>query len=283
MVLVYLNKIEKAIKRYFKAFLHNRKNIERNSIILYQGNIKSWEEALILSEGYAKPQILEKVREAVLKVKTGEAAYERDSVVFEKPQYPWPLIALLLKISIRYGDTLHVIDFGGSLGSTYFSCRTFLEGLKQWSWRVVEQEHFVTCGQKEVADENLHFFYSVEDALKENRGGNVLLLSSVLQYLPDPYDWLKRLLDFGFEYVLFDRTAFIGQEEDRLTLQYVPPTIYEAVYPAWFLNKENILKACGDYNYTVKFDFPSFVDNPLKVEDGITVNWEGMLLEKNNS
>ncbi len=83
--------------------------------------------------------------------------------------------------------------------------------------------------------------------------------------------------------MLFDRTAFIGQGEDRLTLQYVPPTIYEAVYPAWFLNKENILKVCRDKNYTVKFDFPSFADNPLKLEDGIKVNWEGMLLEKNKA
>ena len=259
------------------------KNISKRNNLMWWGNYTSWETAMQSADGYSKPQILEKVRASVLKVKAGEAAYERDSVVFDKPQYPWPLIALLLQISIRHGNTLHVIDFGGSLGSTYFSCRTFLDGLKQWSWSVVEQEHFVTCGLKEVADERLQFFYTVEDALKENRGGEVLILSGVLQCLPNPYAWLNSLLDFGFEYVLIDRTPFLEQGADRLTLQYVPPEIYEAVYPSWFFNKEFFLKACRDKNYIAKLDFPSFVDNPCELEDGIKVNWEGILLKKDNA
>jgi len=266
-----------------KRFNNPKNYIDKHNNLTYSGDYTSWEAAMQSADGYSKPQILEKVRASVLKVKTGEAAYERDSVVFEKPQYPWPLIALLLQISTRHGDTLHVIDFGGSLGSTYFSCRTFLDGLKNWSWSVVEQEHFVTCGRKEIEDGRLQFFYTVEEVLKESNGVKVLLLSSVLQYLPAPYAWLHKLLDFGFEYVLFDRTAFLEQGEDRLTLQYVPPAIYEAVYPAWFFNKENILKVCGYKNYEVKLDFLSFADNPCKLEDGNKVSWEGMLLIKKDN
>jgi len=51
------------------------------------------------STGYDNDMILEKTRLALLKVKNGEAAYERDSVVFEDIQYAWPLLAGLLWVA----------------------------------------------------------------------------------------------------------------------------------------------------------------------------------------
>jgi len=48
------------------------------------------EEAMELSTGYDSERILGKVRDSLLKVKRGEAVYERDSVLFDKVQYSWP-------------------------------------------------------------------------------------------------------------------------------------------------------------------------------------------------
>ncbi|MBC7921102.1 MAG: methyltransferase, TIGR04325 family, partial [Ferruginibacter sp.] len=39
----------------------------------------SWEAAMREADGYEKPSILETVKAAVLKVKNGQAVYERDS------------------------------------------------------------------------------------------------------------------------------------------------------------------------------------------------------------
>src|SRR5881394_1299402 len=47
--------------------------------ITFEGPFTSWEEARIASGGYDDASILDKVRDATLKVKHGEAAYERDS------------------------------------------------------------------------------------------------------------------------------------------------------------------------------------------------------------
>ena len=58
-----------------------------------------------------------KTLNTVLKVKSGELAYERDSVGFEKPSFNWPLLAALREEALRSNSHLHVIDFGGSLGS----------------------------------------------------------------------------------------------------------------------------------------------------------------------
>src|SRR5712691_6915719 len=93
--------------------------------IIFSGTYESWEAALRDSTGYDAPAIVEKTREALLKVKNGSAAFERDSVLFEKPDYPFPIIAATLKQALASDGRLSVLDFGGSLGSSYFQCRSF--------------------------------------------------------------------------------------------------------------------------------------------------------------
>lgn len=223
-------------------------------IISWSGNYASWEEAKELCTGYEADIILQKIRESVLKVKNGEAVYERDSVIFDKIQYNWPLLACLFKIGVEYGNKLSVLDFGGSLGSTYFGSRDFLKDLAL-EWSVVEQPHFVACGQQEIADGQLKFYYTIEDCLKE-RQPNVLLLSGVLQYLDKPYEWIEKLLQYQFPYVIIDRTAFIEGATDRLTIQEIHEPIYEASYPVWFFNEENFLSAWTSKHYLLS-DFQS--------------------------
>jgi len=120
--------------------------------ITFEGPVPSWEEARIASGGYDDASILDKVRDATLKVKHGEAAYERDSVIFPAVAYTWPLLAGLMSTAALHDGRLSVLDFGGSLGSSYFQNRAFLDTLSDVSWGVVEQRHYVACGQELLAD-----------------------------------------------------------------------------------------------------------------------------------
>ena len=43
--------------------------------------------------------IFEKTKQSLLKVKNGEAVYERDSVLFDKKEYPYAIISSLLLLS----------------------------------------------------------------------------------------------------------------------------------------------------------------------------------------
>jgi hypothetical protein len=52
-------------------------------------------------------------------VKTGEAVYERDSVLFDEIQYSFPVIAALLRVASANKGKLNVLDFGGSEKSHY--------------------------------------------------------------------------------------------------------------------------------------------------------------------
>jgi putative methyltransferase (TIGR04325 family) len=242
--------------------------------LYWEGNYSSWQQASAISLGYDAPTILSQVKHAILSVKTGQAVYERDSVLFDKIQYSWPLLAILLKVASENEGKLSVLDFGGSLGSTYFQNRNFLASLDTLEWSIVEQENFVACGKKDIADGALRFYFTIEECLAE-RKPNFLLLSGVLQCLDAPYEWLERFLNHRFPNVVLDRTAFLDRPEDRLTIQHVPASIYEASYPAWFLNRDRVITTVGEsYHYVTDFD--SGFTPPFRLEDGAWGYWHGL-------
>ncbi|MEO6453268.1 MAG: methyltransferase, TIGR04325 family [Ginsengibacter sp.] len=246
----------------------------------WSGDYKSWDEAAALCDGYGKPEILEKCKASLLKVKNGEAIYERDSVLFNEIQYNWPLLAALQKIAIENDGSLCVLDFGGSLGTTYYQSRKFLEGCKNLTWCIVEQQNFVECGKQYFQDDQLKFFYSIEECLKENVP-NILLLSSVLQYLKTPYEWINKFIKTGFKYIIVDRTAFIEEEKELLTIQRVPETIYCASYPAWFFNKSKLLNSFSN-KYTALCSFDSGFTDRIIIAQKFRAYWDGILLKKNS-
>ena len=207
----------------------------RHGVYGLSGDYRSWEEAMGASTGYDSEIILEKTKTALLQVKNGQVVYERDSVVFDEIQYAWPLLAGLMWVAAQSGGRLDVLDFGGSLGSTYFQNRAFLHSLTHARWNIVEQPQHVETGKEWFEDEHLKFYLRVEDCVAETQP-NVVLLSSVLQYLEHPYDILCELLELTCAHVIIDRTSFWNGPVDRLCVQHVPPWIYPASYPSWIFS-----------------------------------------------
>ena len=225
------------------------------------GDYTSWQEAKKDCTGYDDAKIFEKVKTAILRVKSGEAVYERDSVLFDKIQYSWSALACLMYVAARNGGVLSVLDFGGSLGSSYFQNRKFFDGLDV-KWSVVEQPHFVEFGKKEMEDSNLKFYYTIEECLKE-RSSNVVLLSSVLQYLEKPYLMLEKITGFKIPFILIDRTPFSKNNHESIKIQKVPPYIYEANYPCWFFAETVVIKKMMGSGYNLLEVFISEIDNEI--------------------
>jgi len=206
----------------------------------WKGDYKSWQEAQKLSSGYDNSLILQKVKLALDKVKNGKAAYERDSVLFDQIHYSWPLLSALLWISLQNGGFLKVADFGGSLGSSYFQNKLYLDKLPDLKWNIVEQPNFVQCGKQFFQNDILRFYYTPEEMIAHQGLSDVLLLSCVLPYLEKPYETLKNLIQLRFPYILVDNTYFNYEKRDRICIQRVSPEIYIANYPCWMLNEEHV-------------------------------------------
>ena len=240
--------------RRVKAIRNASSKKEQSSIIRYEGHYQSWEDATRASTGYDTAVILQRTRDALLKVKRNEGLYERDSVVFEKAQHAFPLLAGLLRAAVASNGRLSVVDFGGSLGSSYFQCRNFLHPVRSLEWLIVDQPAQVACGREDFESNELLFYNSVEECIARHQP-NVLLLSSVLQYLPLPYEFLQQLIHYGFEQVIIDRTPFLVSGQERLTVQHVPSCIYPASYPAWFFDESKVTHCFASGGYGLVADF----------------------------
>jgi len=244
--------------------------------IYYSGLYPSWSSARSLASGYDAAHILERVKAATLKIKAGEAVSERDSILFDRIDHPFPVLSGMLRAAMENGNRLSVLDFGGSLGSTYYQCRSFLTVIEALHWNIVEQEHYVRCGRECFETEQLRFYYTIAECMKSAEP-NAALLSSVLQYVPEPGAVLTELVQSGIKYIVFDRTPFSDLETDRLTIQHVPPSIYPASYPCWVFGQTRFLRVFhGRYELVAQFDCAE----GSAFASGLEFSFRGLILRK---
>jgi putative methyltransferase (TIGR04325 family) len=236
-----------------------------------------WEAAVRISTGYSSGDILARVRAATAAVVSGEAAFERDSVLFYEPEFPFSLLAALLRVAVLEQNHLSVVDFGGSLGSTYRQCRPLLQGLASLRWNVVEQPAFAAVGQSDFATDELGFFASLDD-MPALGPGAVIIASSVLQYLEDPSTTLAKFAGLPARHLVVDRTPVHRGTTDRVSVQEVPAHIYRASYPCWIFSHEALLRRLSPH-WRVVADHPC-AEGAARTEGGLPFEFRGLILER---
>ena len=225
------------------VFLRVMKKLFRSGIV-FKGNYSTWEEAVKASSGYDQLNILEKTKNSTLKVKLGEEVYERDSVIFDHIEYSLPVLSGIMLAAAKDAGRLSVLDFGGSLGSSYYQNRKFLNLLPNVLWGIVEQPHYVNFGREFIQDERLRFFDSIEDCEADLRP-NVVLLGSVLHYLSNPFKILDYLKMDSINFLIIDRTPFSKLKLNKISVQTVPSSIYKASYPCWIFSRRSFEEIVG--------------------------------------
>lgn len=226
----------------------------RAGAIGFAGRYRDWNSALAASHGYDSEAIFERTREAALKVARGEAAYERDSVLFDRVEYSFAVIAALLRCALADSGRLRVLDFGGSFGTSYRQFKAFQPPVCELHWSVVEQPRNAECGRREFENSELRFFDSIAAAVSHAQP-NAVLLSGVLQYLEDPRGVLREIAARTSAALIVDRTYCSASAEDALTVQVVPPSIYDASYPCWILSRSRLLEPLArDYELIAQFE-----------------------------
>lgn len=231
----------------------------------WKGNYATWQEAMQQAQGYDAQASFEQIKAAALKVKNGEAIFERDGKLFYHPEYNWLLLSHLQNIALASQSSLNLIDFGGALGSTYFQHLTFLKEITHLRWNIVEQPHFVAFGKENLSTPNLYFYESLATCFKESKA-NTILLSGLLSYLPEPYKLITEIQNLGFKYIIIERTPFISSTSDILTVQYVnQANLYQGSYPAWIFSEEKLKKAIYP-TYDLQGEYDSFDALPALVK-----------------
>jgi len=111
-------------------------------------------------------------------------------------------------------------------------------------------------------------------------GWDLVLLSSVMQYIENPFDMLRKIIASGIPHIVIDRTPCFDQDQDLLTVQRVPPEIYEASYPCWIFSRTGLLRALQPrYRLVAAFSDPA---GPLQ-GPGLKFDLGGFMFDLENS
>jgi putative methyltransferase (TIGR04325 family) len=241
------------------------------------GPFPDWDAARRASGGYDAPQILERVVAATREVVAGHAAFERDSMLFSAPQHRFPLLASLMHAAARSRGRLHVIDFGGALGSLYWQYRQALVSVSELRWIVVEQPAFVEAGRREFASGPLAFATTLEEAAQPLLAP-LLLASSALQYLERPYEPLQRAADLGISALLIDRTPVSDLAQDQACVQSAARRVYDASYPSWVLSRARLMDVLQAH-WALEWNLPCD-EGQHRSSRGLRFAFEGFYLER---
>ena len=244
--------------------------------IRLSGHYDNWDDAMAQCKGYNQNVIFEKTLASSLQVKNGLKPYERDSVLFDRIVYSWPILASLNWAAAQDSGKLRVLDFGGALGTSYFQNKKFIDHLDEVFWHIVEQPNLAELGNKHFKDESLSFSSNIENGFRFFRP-NFVLLSSVLQYIEDPFSVIANLANRDVPVIALDRTPFLNEDQKTfIQKQSVPSQIYSASYPCYLFNENEITSEFRNYGYQLVESFHSLDKLSTKA------TWKGMVFKKSS-
>lgn len=224
------------------AFL---RSTNRTSILHLTGPYSDYETALLHSQGYDSSVVLDKVYQGVLAVLNREAAYERDGTAFKKAPETLHLNNLLSSI-LKPGDT--VVDFGGGLGGLFINHPSLFKACGRRV--VVEQDSFVGAGQSLCRDFGIAIEFLNSLSLLDSEP-DVLILSSVLSYLPDPFLVLDQAAKLRPKAIIVDRTPVTDSPHLQWFVQDNPGYYREPVsYPVAPIPERLLIDKLDGYTLT---------------------------------
>jgi putative methyltransferase (TIGR04325 family) len=211
------------------------------SRLALRGPYPSYAAALAEATGYDAPLVAQQVEAATRAVLEGRAAYERDGTAFPSR----PDLAIHRVLSQVVSPQATIADFGGGLGGLFLSTPDLIPpGCRRL---VIEQASMVEAGRRLAQEHRLGLEF-VDSGAQPLPSLDVLILSCVLQYLPDPWATLEALLlQTTPAAVILDRTA-IRRGGSRWYLQTNPGYYAEPVtYPVQVLDRRRLLNAFHGY------------------------------------
>ncbi len=136
------------------------------------------------------------------------------------PDCPWYLTAgLFAALPLAFnGAPLRVLDFGGSVGIHFLLTIKAYPSVSVGKWAVVETAEMVARAS-ELSGDRLKFFSDVEEAVFWLGSVDLLTSSGAIQYTPDPFVYLSKLLDTRAPVFALHRCALSLVDETFVAIQ----------------------------------------------------------------
>ncbi len=114
-------------------------------------------------------------------------------------------------------SSLSIADFGGACGAHYFETRRLIQNQIALKWNVIETPGMVKSAYDfKLNNHELNFVSNFDQV-----DADIFYLSSSIQYVPDPYNILNKLISKEYSYILFNRMMLntISAEDEIIVQQ----------------------------------------------------------------
>lgn len=177
----------------------------------------------------------------------------RDSITLDQPfvsEMASVRTLIGLGLSLRSNE-LNVVDFGGACGFHYFIARQTLGKTIQLRWHVVETASMVAKAHA-LEDGQLRFFDDLQEATSCLGRVDLIFSSCAIQYVPDPYALLERLVGCGSKHLFLTRGALSPVAREMICIEkarlsdngpgVMPAGMKEGVsqYPVTYIRKDRL-------------------------------------------
>ena len=217
--------------------------------IYFSNEKKDWLSALKSSKSYQDEIIFDQVRKIYNNIidKNSEF-YERDSLILKDKPNEIDLIKFLQN-RIKLQDNLEVLDYGGSLGSRFFSNYNFIKKNKI-NWNIVEQKNFVQYGRNYLQNNFLNFYNNLSECISEKKI-NCVIFSGSLQYLENYHEILKEIKNANIKYIFFDYLPLSDYARHKIFVQNISKKIYDSSYPIKIFSKKIFFNEVKKLNFII--------------------------------
>jgi len=120
--------------------------------------------------------------------------------------YPQSLVRPLIPLAFIAKPNVKIIDFGGGGGAQYFAASNLLSSIRKFSWRIIETPSVVKHSSS-LAGEELGFYKSIAEAVRDGFLPDLVIASSSLEYTENPIESLQELINLEAEYFYITRSA----------------------------------------------------------------------------
>jgi putative methyltransferase (TIGR04325 family) len=233
--------------------------------------VDSWNTAVAKSVGYESTSVVGPVVEA-----TRQLRDEWQDAVLATSRYQQVATGMLYCIAqsaLKPSQTIRVLDFGGGGADYFYQFQKFAPHFN-FDWTVLETPALAKAMQRELGQDhaNVRWVDSFEKTIETY---DVILCSSVLQYLEKPFEVLAELVKKS-QFLILNRIPLVDTAEHFVAVQRIVTKRKRGSYPAHFFSESKFVQDLSQYG--------SIPMRWMVPEDQPVINWraqpnQGLVLQ----
>jgi len=201
----------------------------------------SWDTASKSTTGYCSEEVLQDFLE---RKSSFHVAFPRTT--FVSPRFMPLSLAMLRCISAKSNSDakeLRILDVGGAFGEYYYWARKVFPEL-ELKWDILETDLLARAARD--SEDNPSPINWISSLNKSAPNYDIAILSSVLQYIPDPWSFLEPIAEIS-GHLIITRFPLTTCGFDEVATQHIRTRGRKISYPTHFLDEELALQRLNGF------------------------------------